>query len=196
MDVLIRQITQIFEKNKIERNEAAALALKEIVLSAFCRSGFLKTCPYLSKMDLYKENILYLLFLNQDESFSRKEHWQAVNCELDAAGVPNKIIENENGFSIEYDSIKAVVFIYQKDFGLQSEFKYQLQPIPYELRSISTMSEGIRGEIEKALESSITPVEAIVPEKGRKKNSSKPKEKVKKKKEQEEHWVQPSLFDF
>ena len=196
MDVLIKQITQIFEKNKIERNESAALALKEIVLSAFCRSGFLKLCPYLSKMDLYKENILYLLFLKQDESFSRKEHWQAVNCELDAAGVANKLIENENGFSVEYDSIKVVVFIYKKDFGLQSEFKYQLQPIPYELRSISSMSEGIRSEIEKTLESSINPIEAPVPEKGRRKNSSKPKEKVKKKKEQEEHWVQPSLFDF
>lgn len=196
MDVLIKQITQIFEKNNIEGDEAKASALKEIVLSAFSRSGFLKECPYLSKMDLYKDKKLYLIFLNQSKSISLKEHWQVVNCELDAAGIPNKLIENESGFSVEYNGILTIVYIYQKDFGLKSEFTYQLQPIPYELRSISSMSEGIRGEIEKALESSINPAESPAVEKGKKKNPSKTKEKVKKKKEPEEHWVQPSLFDF
>lgn len=197
MDVLINQITQIFNNNKDnERNEAAAKALKEIILSALSRSGFLKSCPYLSKMDQSKNNMYYLIFLNQSGNISKKEHWHAVNCELDAAGLLHGIKENETGFSIEYEGVTVSVFIYQKDFNLKSEYTYQLQPIPYELRSISSMSEGIRAEIEKALESVIETPKISLNKIGQKNNSSKNKEKSKKKKEPDEHWIQPSLFAF
>ena len=197
MDVLINQITQIFEnEGKSDRKESAAKALREIILSGLSRSGFLKQCPYLSKMDLFKDDVYYLLFLNQSGEFSRKEHWQSVNYELDGAGVPCRLIENEHGFSVEYEGIKALVFIYQKDFDLKSDFSYQQVPLPYELRCIVSMSEGIRAEIEKALDSAVIPPEPVHTVKNNKKSSGKGREKGKKKKESDDHWIQPSLFDF
>ena len=197
MDGLINQITQIFEnEGKSDRKESAAKALREIILSGLSRSGFLKQCPYLSKMDLFKDDVYYLLFLNQSGEFSRKEHWQSVNYELDGAGVPCRLIENEHGFSVEYEGIKAVVFIYQKDFDLKNDFSYQQVPLPYELRCIVSMSEGIRAEIEKALDSAVIPPEPVHNVKNNKKSSGKGSEKGKKKKESDDHWIQPSLFDF
>ena len=197
MEKLIQQLSIIIEeRDSVSQKEALVRALKEVVLSGLSRSGFLKDCPYLSKMDLYQKDTLYILFLHQGKGFPWAEHLQTVKIELDAAGAAGSVQENEHGFSVLYENVVLEVFIYQKDFGLKTQFDYRQQPIPYEMREITAMSEGVRLEIEKALEALIAPV--TEPEFFKKEPKKTKKKEMKKKEEPkiENQWVQPSLFDF
>ena len=194
MDELIKQISQMIKtRDVIDENTALAKAVREIVLSGLSRCGFMKVCSYLEKLDHFNQNTLYLCFLNQGCELSLNETLHAVKYELDAAGIHNDIKKLEQGFTVEYNPVKVCVFIYQKDFDLHSVFLYQQQPIPYELRSIISMNEGIRSEIERSLEEFISSCDA-----GNKKNKKEtPKSSGRKKKTKEiDQNLQPSLFDF
>lgn len=194
METLIKQLTKLIENSySIDSKEASGKALKEIVLSGLSRSGFLKVCPYLSAMDIYKDNTLYLLFLNQKENLKWNDYLQVVRNELEAAGAEKSLTSNDCGFTVEYSGSRIYVFVYQKDFDLKSEFFYQQQPISYEMRKITEMLEGIRSEIENALNAKVFPVPA---HEKKKKESSKGKSKAAKNKKETDQWVQPSLFDF
>ena len=196
MEKLIQQLTKIIEeRDSLSHKEALARALKEVILSGLSRSGFLKDCPYLSKMDLYQNDALFILFLHQGEGFQWTEHIRTVKIELDAAGVEGSVQENEHGFSVSFEDVCLHLFVYQKDFGLKTQFDYQQQPLAYEIREIMVMSEGVRSEIEKALEALIAPVSAHDFVKKETKKSKK-KEKKKEEPKPENQWVQPSLFDF
>ena len=199
MDTLIKQLTATIEKRDgLNSTEAAAKALREIVLSGMSRGGFLKECVYLPGLDRFEKNsnTLYLCFLHQNapEDFLKEYFMPFVKIELEAAGINDSFNETENGFSVEFDGVKCCAFIYHKSFDLQPEYSYQQQPIPYELRSISSMLEGARTEIEQALENEIAPlIEKVEHKKSTAKSSGKKKKQAK---EAKDDWIQPSLFDF
>lgn len=192
MDELFNQLARIIEtQEKIETEKAETLALKEIVLSGLSRNGFFKECPYLSNLDLYKNNCLYLSFLCQGADCSFGDFANGLKYELEAFGIDPGLNEDGDLITITKNNAKVIIFIYKKDLGLKSTFSYQQQPIPYELRTITAMTEGVRTEIEKARDGSF-PAERTAD----KKKKSKAKPEQKKNKEQDTHWVQPSLFDF
>ena len=112
--------------------------------------------------------------------------------EFTAFGVDCRIDDLDTGFSVEYENVRLAAYIYHKDFNYKPEYVYQQVPVAYELREIRTMKEGVRNEIYNAMKAMI--FNAPAPQKKKKgtaKGSSKSKEK-----QQQEHWVQPSLFDF
>ena len=199
MDTLIKQLTTKIEtRDGITHEEAAAKALREIVLSGLSRSGFLKECPYLSGFDLYEKDSksfsMCFLYQNDSENFQIEAYLPFVNIELEAAGAVDVVCDSENRFSVEYDGVLFTAFIFKHSFDLTPIYSYQQQPIPYELRAISAMLEGNRAEVEKDFE-----IERAFVEHQRmtKKNPAKSSGKKKKQaKETNDKWVQPSLFDF
>ena len=192
MDEIIKQLTRIIEnKDKFDEKKAQAYALKEVILSGLSRSGFFRDCPYLSNMDLYNQNELCLTFLCQSNDFSFRNYDQILKYEMEAAGIDFSLLEDTDRLNIKCGGTNLVIFVYKKDLSLKSSFTYQQQPLPYELRTITSMTEGIRAEIEKARDLQISSDKTSDV---RKKSKSKPhKEKIKK---EDTQWVQPSLFDF
>ena len=192
MEKLIQQLAN--KKSAENGQQALGLALKEVVLSGLSRGGFLKESYYLPGLDTFENGTFCLCFLNQnDEGFSPlKKFLPFLKNELTAFGVDCRINDLDTGFSVEYENIRLITFIYHKDFKFKPEYAYQQVPVAYELRVIRSMKEGVRNEIYSAMNSAIfnTPA-APKKKKGTAKGSSKSKEK-----QQPEHWVQPSLFDF
>ena len=199
MDTLIKQLTTTIEnRDGITHEEAVGKALREIVLSGLSRSGFLKECPYLSGFDLYRKDLksfsMCFLYQNDSENFQIGTYLPFVNIELEAAGSADAVCDAENRFSVEYDGVLLSALVFRHSFDLKPVYSYQQQPIPYELRAISAMLEGIRAEIEKdfEIEQAFVDHQRIA-----KKNPAKSSGKKKKQaNETSEKWVQPSLFDF
>lgn len=194
MNEIIHQIEQILvAENKADPKQSGICACREIVLSGMSRAGILKDFCYLPDLDRYDNGIYGIIFLNQNEhkiaSFS--DCLSVVKNELNAFGVDFKITEKENGFCIETGENKLVVFFYTKEFHLKPVYRYIQTPLAFELISIETMNESIKDEIRQMMEK-----EVFENSKAKKKGASKAPGKKKLKKEQDNHWVQPSLFDF
>ena len=194
--MLIDQLERIIEnRDHIEKNEACARALKEIVLSGLSRSGFLKSCNYLPDLDQYNNNRIVLGFIDQNpkEDVDIAAFIPFVSIELAAFGVGCDIKAAPTGFSFAYEGIMLYVFIYRKDFDLKTVYTYQQQPIPYEMRKITVMKEGVRSEIEKAIELFMESETADI---RKKKEAAKTPGKRKRTKAAEKESLQPSLFDL
>ena len=196
MDGLIQQIAQIIEpQNRTGKNEPQLKPLKEIVLSGLSRGGFFKECPYLPEFDHISNNCVFLGFLlqNAGESLKLEEYLKTVETELYAAGVMFTIKEIRDGFRIETGEMNLTCVIIQKDFGLKAVISYQQIPIPYEIRAVKTMREGVRSEIQNLFESRIhTEISA----EKKKKGASKSPQKNKVKTSADVQVMQLSLFDF
>ena len=189
-------ITQLANKNSGKNTqEALGLALKEVVLSGLSRSGFLKEAFYLSSLDHFEKDTYCLCFLQQNEDgiFPLNKCLPFLKAELIAFGVDTQINEIDSGFSIEYENIRFAAYVHRKDLNLKPEYFYQQVPLAYELRIVCKMKEGARKEISKAMRAQLFSGAA---ESKKKKGASKAPSKSKEKQPQQEHWVQPSLFDF
>ena len=194
MDEIIRQLeTVILEKNKIGPEQAKGCAFKELVLSGMSRAGVLKDFCYLPDLDRFENGTYCIAFLNQNdqEKIPYKECLSVVKNELSAFGVDSGITDTGNGFSIAFDENKLVVYIYTKQFHLKPVYKYIQTPLAFELISIESMNESIKEEIRLQMEKDVFPEP-----KTKKEGASKAPRKNKTKKEPDNHWVQPSLFDF
>ena len=194
MDAIVQQLTQIIKQNeKIEDRDAEFKAVKEILLSGLSRSGFLKENLYLNKFDFQYKDIHYLCFLNQhgDEKTPVREYLPFIEIELDAAEISGTVIEKEKGIEISTDQLKLFLYIINENYELKSSFLYQQAPIPYEIRSVSSMNEGIHGEIEKRIDRDIKVSETVE----KKERTTKVLSKNKKKKD-DAQVQQLSLFDL
>lgn len=193
MEKIIQQLANNYSNEN--RQEALGLALKEVVLSGLSRSGFLKESFYLSGLDHFEGNTYCLCFLRQNENgiFPFEKCLPLLKMELTAFGIDSPVNDSDYGFSIEFDNVRLVAYIYKKDFDFIPEYAYQQVPLAYEIRSVNSMKEGDRNEIHTAM---MGQVFAAVPETRKKKGASKAPSKKKSNKEELDHWVQPSLFDF
>ena len=194
MDAILQQLSQTIQNNgKTDRKEAECLALREIILSGLSRSGFMKLFTYLPPFDSLKDNKLYLCFLDQDpqKTNSVRDFLPFADIELKASGVDAKITEDENGFTVITETVECVILLIREDFGLTPVYSYQQIPLPYELRSVSEMNEGIHSKLEALIDEKINGKKAE--EKGKTARSSG---KNKRKKKEDNSVQQLSLFDF
>ena len=194
MDAIKQQLTQTIQNNRgTDRKVAECLALREIILSGLSRSGFMKLFNYLPPFDSLKENKLFLCFLDQDpqKTNSVRDFLPFADIELKAWEVDAKISENENGFQINTDAAECVILVIREDFGLPTVYSYQQIPIPYEIRFVSEMNEGIRGKIESLIDEKINGAKAE-----EKAKPAKSSGKARRKKKEDNSVQQLSLFDF
>ncbi|MBQ6520604.1 MAG: hypothetical protein IJI14_17995 [Anaerolineaceae bacterium] len=195
MDGILQQLTQIIKNNNtIPEKDAEISALKEIIFSGLNRSGLFKSYFYLKKFDFQYEKTFYLCFLNQNgkDSINTAEYVQYIEIELRAAGINGTVQNSSQGINITADGINIFLFVINEDFDLNPLYLYQQAPVPYELRYISDMSEGVRGKIEKIIDLEIKSEKSEIKKKG----TSKAPRKNKKGKNENPAVQQLSLFDF
>lgn len=194
MDAIIHQLSQTIQNNqKKNRKEAGCLALKEIVLSGLSRSGFMKQFSYLPSFDIFTDNKLYLSFINRklQQADSLRNFLPFMDIELKAWGADARTAEFENGFTVTTDDAECVILIIREDFDLMPAYFYQQIPVPYEIRYISEMNEGMRRKIEVLIDEKINGSKSD--EKSKPTRSSG---KSKRKKKEDNSVQQLSLFDF
>lgn len=197
MDGIKQQLSEIIkQKNSVSSETAELLAMKEIVMSGLSRCGFFKEYPYLTKFDYQFNNKYYLIFLDQKSSDvpSKMSFFiPFVEIELNAFGCKPAIISNKNGITISNEDSELSVFILSEDFDLVPGIFYHFDPLPYEVRSITEMNEGVRSSIQKIIDKDI--IKKFMLEKN-KNGAGKAPSKNKRNKKADDSVQQLSLFDL
>lgn len=195
MDAIIQQLSRIIQNNqKASENQAEIRALREILLSGLSRSGFLKEFPFLPEFETISGHRCFLCFLDQDKhdlSAIEKNYLALVETELKAFGADVQIKMSDHGFSVMYGDWELTAVIIHEDLRSAPVFLYQQTPIPYELRYIMDINEGLRRKIELVIESEIKELRSA-----ESKVSTKSSEKKRRKKKENDSVQQLSLFDF
>ena len=194
MDAILQQLSQTIQNNgETDLKAAECLALREIILSGLSRSGFMKLFTYLPPFDSLKKNKLYLCFFDQDpqKSNSVRDFLPFADIELKASGVDANITEDENGFTITTETVECVILLIREDYELTPVYSYQQIPLPYELRSVIDMNEGIRSKLEALIDEKINGKKSE-----EKAKPAKSSGKNRRKKKEDNSVQQLSLFDF
>lgn len=197
MDAIKRQLSEVIkQKNNVSAETADLLALKEIVMSGLSRCGFLKEFDYLSDFDHLNGKKYFLIFLNQnsaDFSSTLENFIPFIEIELKAFGIVPQIEKDKNGIIVKNEAYELSVCIINENYALNSVISYHAEPLPYELRRITSINEGIRGSIEKIIEKEILRDNAFEQNKN---GAAKAPSKHKRKKKTDDSVQQLSLFDF
>ena len=197
MDAIKRQLSEVIkQKNNLSAETADLLALKEIVMSGLSRCGFLKEFDYLSDFDHQEGKKYFLVFLNQnsaDFSSTLENFIPFIEIELKAFGIVPQIEKYKNGIIVKNEAYELSVCIINENYALNSVISYHAEPLPYELRRITSMNEGIRRSIEKIIEKEILRDNASEQNKN---GAAKAPSKNKRKKKTDDSVQQLSLFDF
>jgi hypothetical protein len=201
MDAIKRQLSEVIkQKNNLSAETADLLALKEIVMSGLSRWGFLKEFDYLSDFDHLDGKKYFLIFLNQnsaDFSSTLENFISFIEIELKAFGIIPQIEKDKNGIIVKNEAYELSVCIINENYALNSVISYHAEPLPYELRRITSMNEGIRRSIEKIIEKIIE--KEILRDNASEQNkngAAKAPSKNKRKKKTDDSVQQLSLFDF
>jgi len=194
METLFQKLVQTIQSSKNNnKKDAELIALKEIVFSGLSRSGILKAAPYLPEFDRNIDNVLYLSFISPDSSIESflDEAKKTVKNELDAAGTKTMISGKKSGFRIETGVLSIYILIFIKNYGFKPLISYQQIPLPYEIRSIRSIPDELRSEIQNLIEKEIHKESS---QEKKKKKSAKNSESDRKK--ETDNIQQLSLFDF